>query len=378
MAAGPTMATGNAARSKVKAKASDLSSRIRANHRTLYPYERWWVEHQPFLLSLGYALRERYHPDWIATWDLLGNEEVPSNYFEDSIPAYSPGNVLDATRTTDGVKVVLKRVNGEEEAALSIYCGKTLPEMDTSTNNRAVPVLDKIDLPEENKTLIVLPFLREFNDPPFERVGEVIEALHQFMKGMRYLHSHNIAHRDLGGGNFMMDASRVVPGGWHMFKPWLLGEPGELLKLGSRLQTKSRLQVSPTQYFIIDFGLATCFPPGISLEDARATGVYGQCRKEIPEMSDTVPYNPFKVDIYQMGRVILDLVEVYHGLEIFRTLANRMMAPDPDERPWAAECVEIFEQVSSSINLERPVVFRSSGGHSSWLRFVIKQLMTRF
>lgn len=31
-------------------------------------WERFWVEHQPFLLSRGYRLRPRYDPDWIPSW----------------------------------------------------------------------------------------------------------------------------------------------------------------------------------------------------------------------------------------------------------------------------------------------------------------------
>lgn len=31
-------------------------------------YEHFWVQHQPLLLSRGYKLRERYHPDWIPSW----------------------------------------------------------------------------------------------------------------------------------------------------------------------------------------------------------------------------------------------------------------------------------------------------------------------
>ena len=52
------------------------------------------------------------------------------------------------------------------------------------------------------------------------------------------------------------------------------------------------------RYYFIDFGLSTDYPEGI--DNASDVGIYGQ-NKTVPELSDTVPYNPFKVDIYQLG-----------------------------------------------------------------------------
>jgi hypothetical protein len=48
-------------------------------------------------------------------------------------------------------------------------------------------------------------------------------------------------------------------------------------------------------------------------ESAWTIGVAGQI-KDIPELSDTIPYNPFKVDIFQLGRTILDVIMVSHGV----------------------------------------------------------------
>lgn len=30
--------------------------------------ERFWVDFQPWLKSCGYTLRDRYQPDWVASW----------------------------------------------------------------------------------------------------------------------------------------------------------------------------------------------------------------------------------------------------------------------------------------------------------------------
>jgi hypothetical protein len=44
--------------------------------------EELWVSFQPFLLSKGYRLRPRYHPDWVPSWKGTG---VRATYCEDSI-----------------------------------------------------------------------------------------------------------------------------------------------------------------------------------------------------------------------------------------------------------------------------------------------------
>ncbi|KAK7031861.1 hypothetical protein R3P38DRAFT_2774331 [Favolaschia claudopus] len=127
--------------------------------RTLHPGDLWWAENYTFLLSRGYQLRKRFKPGWVPSWELPGNHPWPSAY-EDFQPAPARGNVLDAVRITDGVKVVLKIVRTKNEADLTIYFGNTLRESEPSAANRAVPVLEVISTPYE--TLIVLPFLREF------------------------------------------------------------------------------------------------------------------------------------------------------------------------------------------------------------------------
>ncbi|KAJ7652148.1 kinase-like domain-containing protein [Mycena polygramma] len=314
---------------------------IGARGRRLSSDEKWWADKQPFLFSCGYELRPRYRPNWTPTWELPGNERTWPTHFEDYISNPGRGNTLDAIRIADNVKVVLKSVKWAHEIELTRRFGKKLPEERPDPQNRCIPLLDVIYPPEEEVAILVLPFLREFDDPPFERLGEVREALEQFLQGMEYLHANHVAHRDLCRGNLMMDATRVVPKGWHFAAPY--SNTGTTVEL----DWEPRFSVPPVPYFIIDFGLSTSFQPHISLEEARVVGKYGQ-DKYVPELSDTVPYNPFKVDIYQLGNVIMALVESYEGLEIFRGLAECMTRQNPDERPTASESVQLFYRLVST------------------------------
>lgn len=55
----------------------------------------------------------------------------------------------------------------------------------------------------------------------------------------------------------------------------------------------------PVRYFYVDFGLSVRFPPG------SPTLVVGDVGRdaEVPELSSTVPYDPFKADIYALGNL---------------------------------------------------------------------------
>jgi hypothetical protein len=89
--------------------------------------------------------------------------------------------VLDATRVNDNVKVVLKRVYSDgDEVRIALYLSSV--EMTSDPRNRTVPILDVIFLPDDKYVLIVMPFLRIFNTPPFHCCGEVVEAFRQFLQ----------------------------------------------------------------------------------------------------------------------------------------------------------------------------------------------------
>jgi hypothetical protein len=101
--------------------------------------------------------------------------------------------------------------------------------------------------------------------------------------------------------NLMMDESRVVPKGSHFNRR----HSHDGVKYN--LTWQHRCAVTPVHYFYIDFGLSGYYPHG--QESASAWGTIGQI-KDIPEFSTGSPYNPFKLDICQLGRTILEVIEV--------------------------------------------------------------------
>jgi hypothetical protein len=91
-------------------------------------------------------------------------------------------NVIDATRTKDGVKVVLKCVHVEsDEYRIALYLSS--PKLLSDPRNRTVPIKDLISLPDNNEyVFLVMPYLRVFNTPPFHCCSEFVEAFRQFLQ----------------------------------------------------------------------------------------------------------------------------------------------------------------------------------------------------
>lgn len=99
----------------------------------------------------------------------------------------------------------------------------------------------------------------------------------------------------------MMDTSKVIPKGFHFAEPFT--HDGVTWKF----EWRDRWSVRPVQYHFIDFGLSYRYPRGRT--NIKDIGILGQ-DKTVPELSLTVPYDPFKLDIYQLGNVIIGVVNV--------------------------------------------------------------------
>ena len=101
----------------------------------------------------------------------------------------------------------------------------------------------------------------------------------------------------------MMDARRLIPKGFHFSWQYSHDPPFYL----DDFKHTTRSAVAQVDYFFIDFGLSTRFS---CYEQRRlVTGKGGQ-NKTVPELSHEFPYDPFKVDIYQLGGVFQELIEV--------------------------------------------------------------------
>lgn len=92
-----------------------------------------------------------------------------------------------------------------------------------------------------------------------------------------------------------MDPGPLVPKGSHPQMYHLTPDASRMTPVRHRYQARF------PKYYFIDFGISTWFRDGHN-GSRLVTGGEGQ-DKSVPELSYTVPYNPFKVDIYVLGNV---------------------------------------------------------------------------
>jgi hypothetical protein len=91
---------------------------------------------------------------------------------------------MDATRVSDGSFVMLKQIAKayhpyEVEIAQHVSTGS----LRADPRNHSVPILDVLEVPDDDSVVIlVMPLLRKFDDPPFRTLGEVITCVTQMFE----------------------------------------------------------------------------------------------------------------------------------------------------------------------------------------------------
>ena len=86
----------------------------------------------------------------------------------------------------------------------------------------------------------------------------------------------------------------MYPLGFHPVHEALLGDSTTFAPVIPRLEVG-------VKYYFVDYGISSYFPPGSQRE--LVLGIAGRDR-DVPELSNSVPYDPFKVDIFTIGNVL--------------------------------------------------------------------------
>ncbi|KAJ1303178.1 hypothetical protein OPQ81_011377 [Rhizoctonia solani] len=269
--------------------------------------EERWVSYEPYLLSKGYQLRPRYRQDWVPSWKTNGKSPHDCEDKGDTLAI----KVLDATRLSDNTQVILKlRVpssedrNGLEE--IEILQRFSSPEFKDDPSNHVVPCLDVFPIPDvPGGSFIVMPLLSKYNLPEFWDLGEVHDFLEQIFEGLEFLHRNNVVHCDIASPNVLMDARPLYTEPFHPF-----------------FQTRALDGQRPS--------ILLTFAPRNPSDIITLT----LAREQTPEQAEGVPYDPFLVDIYQLGAIIRrDLIPRISTLQFLLPLARRMTHITPSKRP---------------------------------------------
>ena len=103
-----------------------------------------------------------------------------------------------------------------------------------------------------------------------------------------------IGPRDCAYDNVMMDATALYPQGFHPMAQHVL--PHDITTIAPCLPRTT----TPVTYYFVDFGLSALFSPDDT--NRLVTGTDG-LDSEVPELSETEPYDPFKADVFILGNM---------------------------------------------------------------------------
>ncbi|KAF8504137.1 kinase-like domain-containing protein [Hysterangium stoloniferum] len=306
------------------------------------PIEYFWVRLQPWLASCGYMLRPRYHPGWIPSW--RGTKK-----FSFSCEDGHRSVLLDAIRIETGELVAIKRVY-HSELSQELDIGKFFSNgmLASDTKNHCVPVQQILEISTHlynGVSLMVMPYLRCLDDPPFLTIGEAVEFFRQVIEGLQFMHKHNIAHRDCNYSNIMMDAKELYPDGFHPTRTDL--DPNHTRSAKHYTRTER-----PPKYYLTDFGLSHFYDPR---EGPRlAMPIHGG-DKSVPEYQGEGYFeesDPFPVDIYTIGNMIKTEFLDY-GFDFMGPLVADMRQDDPSKRPTIDVVVSRFDSIRRSLRISQ-------------------------
>ncbi|RXW18388.1 hypothetical protein EST38_g7465 [Candolleomyces aberdarensis] len=310
-----------------------------------------WRDRYAWLLSAGYRLRDRYNPDWKPSW--IGTNKEPLTC-EDAHPIMF-SSVNHAVRVETGEVVVLKHVDHSKfPREIEVMKYLSSEPLASDPRNHSVRPIDILQDPnDDNLSIIVIPVLRYFDDPPFETMGEALDFILQFLTAMHFLHENRVIHGDVSINNVMMDASGLYPGGFHPIR--IERRPD----FSGYSKAKYSRTEKPPKYYLIDFGLSKRYEEGEAPIPTEKPGT----DRSVPEYLDvSKTVNPFFVDVYCVGNMIrqefldgdpdLQSVRGYYDFEFLRPLINGMTNDDPEQRPTMevalAQFTQILEGMSSA------------------------------
>ncbi|CAE7106638.1 unnamed protein product [Rhizoctonia solani] len=340
----------------------ELPEDIGDDRTQLTPAEQAWSSHQYYLESHGFILRPRLRQGWRAPW--LGTRDDPSKY-EDSIRITELG-IADAIRASDGAQVVLKAVRNVSATTatplaqldeLEILKRLHAPPYTGHVCNHAVPLLGSMRMPCTTEgSIAVLPLLRVHDDPPFVNVGEAVEFMKQVLRGLAFMHAQNVAHRDIKPSNIMMAGEVLYDEPFHPVAQSLSLDAQSILRPHARHELDSHRRhdgESAVRYYYINFSRASYLPPEATANGKSKPRLLRCLRGQLgrfPEAMLTTGHDPFKADVYCLGKYVIDgLITRHLVLAPFTSVARYMTRRDPRTRPTAAEAFAHFETIRGSL-----------------------------
>jgi len=341
----------------------------------LDPREIWWHERYQRLKTCGYLLRPRYSPGWVPSWTVSGRDWAEC---EDG-KRLRYGQVIDATRNSDGKVVTLKQITRAEhpyEVDIALYFSSE--DLVLNPANHCVTIHDVLALDDDDDfVIIVMPLLRPYANPRFDTIGEAVECFRQLFEGLQFMHKHRVAHRDCMNKNIMLDPTSLYPESFHPMESNLNKDCSGHAKHFTRTQR-------PPKYYFIDFGISRRYDP--SNTEPREVPIWGG-DKEVPEFQNSnEPRDPFATDVFYVGNAIkMDFLLEKRSFEFMKPLVADMIQADPVKRPKMDQVVARFDDIrcglsrrklrSRVVDVDEDVferVVRTTSHWKRWIGFVAR------
>ncbi|KAI0707969.1 kinase-like domain-containing protein [Earliella scabrosa] len=247
---------------------------------------------------------------------------------------YSCKNPLTrAARTVEGRDVIIRvlAIGSEGREHIDLLDVVARGPMSLISMNHTLPLLELIEL--DDIVFGVFPKVGASVNWAYDHwatpsSGDILDIITQCLEALVFLHPLGIAHRDVFKDNFLVQ--------------WL----PETLTMAHTPPSKPRV-------YLIDFEVAVCFEEEVPQEERRSVGppmggsfpdFYG--RPMPPEVHSGEPYDPFKLDVWQLGTTFSDFESTVP--EIDAVLAS-MTDPNPTTRPTAYEAMKALLDAIATI-----------------------------
>ncbi|PPQ86316.1 hypothetical protein CVT25_005617 [Psilocybe cyanescens] len=298
----------------------------------------------PVISALNVATTEANYP--YACYDLGGPEAMSELPRADEYTG-KVAFAQDSLNRHVAIKIV--RAETDEYRILHFLSQQKL---ETLKENCVIPVLDL--LPIEGFWFAVMPrwsvsaVLKPMNSrwgiaimyPPLYYMHEAVTIIHSLLKGLTYLHEHNIVHHDISPKNilvnhFAYDEDRTLP------------------EHNTRGDLRSRNRLL---YAMFDFDISIMLP---LKEDRKAFRLpYYELWGNYNTITDTdageFDYSPFVFDVGAMGALICNRFQhASLDLPMLAPLLDRMTTWDLDRRFTASEALQFFEERKSELTEEQ-------------------------
>ncbi|OBZ74118.1 hypothetical protein A0H81_06460 [Grifola frondosa] len=310
--------------------------------------QSFWSAYRPWLARHGYTLFDTTIglappiPYWVPPTVAVSAPVPYAFYHRDEDTPLAPWRMMWVQarfafgQDTEGRNIAIKVIKSdsdEEKICNHLLQCSDLFHPDTFAN--VLPPVSIFKLPHQ-LSFVVMPMWSD--QTAFEcmrNVREVMNFVTDILRGLAFLHSQRIAHRDISLSNMMVN----------LFSAVNFREVNRLRPVLEKHRSSSH-----ARYCLFDFNLSIQFPPGKPVEGYRSPSKEAYRGTDDYHPWDVYQgqfeYNPFAFDVGCLGNVFKSrFADVIPAINMLAPLIDRMTTYEVSERFTAAQAYEFGEGI---------------------------------